>query len=352
MPDSEDLLCIDGSIGEGGGQILRTSLSLSLITGRSVRLSNIRVRRGNPGLRRQHLTAVRAAAAVGRASVEGAEIGSRDLVFRPRGVFPGEYALDVGTAGSTTLVLQTLLPPLALAARGSAVKVSGGTHNHGAPPFEYIARVFLPLVRRMGVCAEVSLLRHGFYPRGGGQISAVIRPASSLSPLDLPERGALRRVRAVALLAGLPRHIARRELEVVRRSLGWHDDELNIEEIDPACGPGNCLMLEIESEHVTELFTAFGRLGVPAETVAREAVAAAHEYLESDAAVGPYLADQLLLPVALAGTGRFSATTVSGHAETNMHVIRHFLDVEFDVAPHGRGVMISVHRGDGHRADH
>jgi RNA 3'-terminal phosphate cyclase (ATP) len=328
------MLTIDGSQGEGGGQVFRSSLALSLVSGVPFRIERIRAGRARPGLMRQHLTALEAAAAVGEASVEGAAVGSLEVVFRPTRVRPGAYRFAVGTAGSTGLVLQTVLLPLAMAGGPSALTLEGGTHNPSAPPFDFLAGAFLPLVRRMGARVEARLDRAGFYPVGGGRMTVDIGEARALTPLELPARGATRRRRARALISRLPRQIADRELAVVRARLGWADDELDVVPLDEGmAGPGNVLLLEIESEHVGEVFTGFGQVGIRAEAVAEHAVQEALRYLAADVPVGPHLADQLLLPLALAGAGRFRTLPLTPHATTNLEVIRQFLGLAFDVVP-------------------
>jgi len=339
---ADDVLAIDGSAGEGGGQILRSALSLSLVTGRPFRLYNIRARRQRPGLQAQHLAAVRAASAVGQAQVRGDAAGSREITFRPAAVTPADYAFDVGTAGSALLVLQTVLPPLLAASRPSSLLIEGGTHNPLAPPFEFIARTFLPLVERMGPRVQVKLDRHGFYPAGGGKIRVTIQPATALARLDLPERVEWRRRRAVALVANLPRHVAERELKVLKRGLGLALRDLRVEEAQ-ARSPGNVAFVELESGELTEVFASFGELGLPAETVAARLVESVGQFLEAGAPVGEHLADQLLLPMGLAGGGSFFTAPLSSHARTNIEVLKLFLPVEVCVAPtSGRNVRVEV----------
>jgi RNA 3'-terminal phosphate cyclase (ATP) len=328
-------LMIDGSQGEGGGQILRSSLALSLATGRPFRIERIRAGRDKPGLRRQHLTAVEAAAAVGRAAIEGAALGSMALAFTPGAAAGGDYRFAIGTAGSTSLVLQTVLPALLTASKPSVLVLEGGTHNQGAPPFDFLERTFLPLVSRMGPRISAVLDRPGFYPAGGGAMRVAIAPAERLARLDVDERGAIVRRRAVARVARLPEMIARRELETLRESLGWKREEMTCEVLESSWGPGNVVVLEIESERLTEVFSAFGRRGVAAEEVAREAAAEARRYLASAAPVGPHLADQLLVPMALAGGGCFRTVEPSEHTRTNIEVIKRFLPVEVRLAQEG-----------------
>src|SRR5437867_3586595 len=321
------MITIDGSEGEGGGQILRTSLALSLVTGQPFRMERIRARRQKPGLLRQHLTAVEAAKTVGCAEVKGAEMNSQTLEFRPGPVTPGNYRFAVGTAGSATLVLQTVLPSLLTASGRSTLTLEGGTHNPLAPPFDFLSRSFMPLIHRMGPTVELELRRPGFYPAGGGRFHARIEPVKRLSKIALTERGAILRRRARVWLSKLPAEIAERELTVVRDELRWREDECEVEVVPHPKGPGNALVLEIECEHVTAIFTGFGERGRPAEEVAREAVDAAKVWLNANVPVDEHLADQLLLPMALAGGGSFRTTKPSLHATTNAAIIRRFLPV-------------------------
>jgi RNA 3'-terminal phosphate cyclase (ATP) len=325
------MISIDGSFGEGGGQILRTALGLSLFTGQPFRIDKIRAGRRNPGLLRQHLTAVKAAAKIGQAEASGASIGSTQLTFTPGRGAHGDYHFAVGTAGSATLVLQTVLPALLISddqGQQSHLTLEGGTHNPFAPPFDFLAKAFLPLLVRMGARIETTLERYGFYPAGGGRFEIDITPAPQLEPIELNERGKILDRRATALVAHLPRHIAERELGVVHKKLSWPWDWLEAESIENSPGPGNIITLEIESENVTEVFTGFGERSVAAEAVADQAVVAARRYLASDVAVGEHLADQLLLPMALARGGSFTTVPPSRHTTTNIEIIRKFLDVE------------------------
>ncbi len=320
------MILIDGSEGEGGGQVLRTSLALSLITGQPFRIENIRANRSRPGVMRQHVTAVEAACAIGGTDCEELAIGASTLAFTPGKVIPGDHHFAVGTAGSTSLVLQTVLPPLMLAGAPSRVVLEGGTHNIHAPPFDFIARVFLPVLNRMGPAVSARLMRPGFYPAGGGRIEVEIDPCPALRPIQLLERGMLRRVEARALVAALPGDIAARELTAVGIVLGWPEETRRIELLPERVGPGNILMLEAEFEHVTEMTSGFGQLGVPAQHVGEKAAKRMAGYLASAAAVGPHLADQLLLPMAMAGSGIFSTVKPTQHTRTAATVITRFLD--------------------------
>lgn len=318
---------IDGSQGEGGGQILRTALTLSMCTGQPVSLVNIRAKRKQPGLMRQHLTAVLAAAEISGAQVVGARAGASLLTFAPGKVRAGNYRFDIGTAGSCTLVLQTILPALLTLDADSTVVLTGGTHNTMSPPFHFLERAFLPLLTRMGAQADITLNRFGFYPAGGGEIRVNIKGGCRLQPMHLTGRGAEVNKYAESFFAGLPAHIAQRELAVVKDKLGWPDECLFLREIDRNQGSGNVLLLTLENEHVTEVFTGFAERGVPAETVANRVVKAWQTYLASTAVAGEHLTDQLLLPMALAGGGSFTASAWSQHAATNAEVIQRFLPV-------------------------
>lgn len=319
------MMTIDGSHGEGGGQILRTSLALSLVTGRPFRIQNIRSGRKDPGLMRQHLTAVNAAAEIGEARVRGNSIGSRSFTFEPRTIRHGRFHFAIGSAGSCTLVLQTILPALIIAGGPSEIVLEGGTHNPFAPPYEFLVKAFLPLVNRMGPRVAAHLEKPGFFPAGGGSCRVSISPVQALAPLELMDRGAIRRRTACAAVSNLPLSIAHRELTVVARNLGWDPTRMQALTVTNAQGPGNVLTLEIESEALTEVFTGFGRRGIPAERVASRAAAQALDYLALEVPVGRYLADQLLVPMAMAGGGRFRTVPPSRHTLTNMDIIKHFM---------------------------
>jgi len=241
------LIRIDGTFGEGGGQILRTSLSLSLVTGKAFRIDQIRAGREKPGLLRQHLTAVLAAAEVSGAEVEGASLGSTSLTFSPGKVRAGEYRFAVGTAGSGTLVFQTVLPALMLASGPSRVAIEGGTHNQAAPPYDFLARTFVPLVERMGPKIQLQFERYGFYPAGGGRFCADIQPVTALVPRHVGARGEITSRRVIAVVANLPRHIAQREVETAAGMLTWAAETHVIQETRESAGPGNAIMVEIQS---------------------------------------------------------------------------------------------------------
>lgn len=338
------MLEIDGTFGEGGGQILRSALALSMVSGRPFCIRGIRGNRPKPGLRRQHLTAVRAAATICGAAVEGDRLDSRELTFVPGAVRPGAYRFSIGTAGSTALVLQTILPPLLCAEGESMVVLEGGTHNPGAPPFDFLEKAFIPLIARMGPRITLRLDRAGFYPVGGGQMTVHIQPATHLTPLHLLERGAIQRCRCTATVASLPLHIARREVRAVCEALRWPAEYCEVRELS-GCGIGNIVTIEVHCANVSEVFSAVGSRGVPAEAVAADAATQARRYLEAGVPVGEHLADQLLLPLALAGEGSFVTSALTPHATTNIEVIRRFLDVETAVSQRDqRQWMVQVRR--------
>lgn len=349
-----DLVHIDGSQGEGGGQIVRSSLALAMVTGRPVRLEKVRAGREKPGLMRQHLTSVRAAQQICGAYVTGDAIGSSTLTFEPGVVAPGEYHFAVGTAGSATLVLQTVLPPLLVADAPSRLVLEGGTHNPWAPPFDFLRTAFLSLVNRMGPTVTTYLERHGFYPAGGGRFVVEIQPASGsgprggdrgLSSFHLLERGECRGRQARVLLSNLPDHIAVREIQELERLASWNTGELFREQAI-AAGPGNIVILELRYDQVTEVFIGFGEHGVKAEAVAGRAIDAMREYLVADVPVGPYLADQLLLPLGLCAwqqgvpierrRGSFRTMALTDHSKTHINVLQSFLDIPIDVAIEGK----------------
>lgn len=325
-----DLVTIDGSEGEGGGQMLRTSLALSVVTGRPLRVHAIRAGRERPGLLRQHLACVRAAAAVGAAEVVGDALGSTEIAFHPRGLVPGAHRFVVGSAGSAILVLQTVLPALWCAPAPSTLVLEGGTHNPAAPPYDFLVKAFLPLLERMGPHVSARLERVGFYPAGGGRLTVEVRPSPGLAPLHLPERGALGARTARVLVANVPSHVAGREVRRLASRLPAEHWRVDVERLDDEAAAGNAILLEVVCAHATEVFSAFGARGIRAETVADTAVDAMRRWLAADVPVGPHLADQLLLPLALAGLGSFLTTAPTPHTVTNQAVIGRFLKVPIE----------------------
>ncbi|MBW4593183.1 MAG: RNA 3'-phosphate cyclase [Brasilonema angustatum HA4187-MV1] len=327
------MIHIDGSYGEGGGQILRTSLSLAAITGDSIQIENIRAGRSKPGLAAQHLTSVRAAAAICNAKVRGDALGSMTLEFIPgNSVQAGSYTFDVsearegGSAGAVTLVLQTILLPLVLATGDSQVTLKGGTHVSHSPSVNYIQQVYLPTLQRMGVQVEVKLNAWGWYPQGGGEVELLVSGGSKLGGINLVERGDLQQVRGLAVVTELPSHIPQR---IASRA----ENVLREAQLKPAVqplrakgvAPGAGLFLTAEYENSLAGFGALGRLGLPAEKVANMACEELLEFHQTGAPVDEHLGDQLLLPAALASTGsEYRVAKVSQHLTTNAWVIEKF----------------------------
>jgi len=364
---SNSPLTIDGSHGEGGGQILRSALTLSALLGRPICLEKIRARRRRPGLRPQHLTAVRAVARICDAQLEGDALDSRTLTFSPRRPpQAGHYHFDVldaakgGSAGAVSLILQAVLLPLTMAEGDSTITLEGGTHVAWSPPIHYLQAVYLPTLARLGVRASVELEQWGWYPQGGGRVTCHVEglgapatslrqgpwsfgpgtkgtkgsgQACSLSPLCLTERGGLRRITGFSATSNLPAHIGRRQRDRAVKLLRSRGFVPQIEIVDaPSPGPGTCVFLLAEFKGAVAGFTAYGRLRKPAEKVAEEAARAFLAYQRSGGAVDRYLADQLILPLALAaGESHFTAGKVTNHLRTNAWLVGQFLPVRVEI---------------------
>lgn len=352
-------LVLDGSHGEGGGQILRTALSLSAITGRPVRIENIRASRRNPGLAAQHLTAIRASAAICGADVGHGELGSKVLEFDPgKPPAAGNYRFDVaearegGSAGAATLVLQTVALPLALARGASSVSVQGGTHVPWSPSFDYLRDVWLETLRGMGIDCGARLDAWGFYPIGGGGITMEISGGGNgetkpVRPLTLTERGALLSVEGRGVAANLPAHIAQRMADRARALLEPLGVPVTISpERVRAASPGAGLFLTARYARAVAGFGAFGRLGKPAEIVAEEAVARLLEHHRGGAAFERHLGDQMLLPLSLArGRSEFTCEAATKHIQSNAWVIEQFGLAKIDISYEGggsRGIRVAV----------
>jgi RNA 3'-terminal phosphate cyclase (ATP) len=329
------VITVDGSMGEGGGQIIRSSLALALVTGQPVTLKNIRARRKKPGLMRQHLTALRAAGEIGEAAIVGDAINSTVVEFRPSKIKNGEFNFSIGTAGSTMLVLQTVLPALMVADGPSKVTLSGGTHNPMAPTFDFLEKAYCPLVSEMGPTISLELIRPGFYPAGGGEVVVHVQPVPQLKRFSLLERGIFvgRTVRGI--VSKLPAHIAQRECDTITGKTGWEKTTTSIEEVDRPIGPGNALIVENRYENVTEVFSGIGEKDKPAEVVAKNTYKHIKRYEARDVPVGEFLADQLLLPLGIGasqktGGGEFRTLSLSRHSTTHIDVLKMFLDIEIE----------------------
>ncbi len=318
---------IDGSQGEGGGQILRTALALSMITGQAFELTNIRAGRKKPGLMRQHLVCVQASQHISQAYVEGAELHSQRLYFAPQHVQNGKYQFQIGSAGSTTLVLQTLLPALLLQNEASELAISGGTHNPLAPTADFIEHCFLPALEKLGIEVEFKLNKAGFFPIGAGEIQIKIQPWQHRNKLNLLDRGTLQSTEAFAAVLNLSEEaqIAQRELATLNKRLKLDTQQqfhLN------GISQGNTAYVKVEHQHHVQLFTALGEMRKSAEQIANHLAEQVKQYMESNAAVDEYLADQLLLPLALGQGGEFTAQCISEHTRTQAVMIEKFIDCE------------------------
>ena len=317
---------IDGANGEGGGQILRSALTLSLMMDRDFRIKNIRARRSKPGLRPQHLASVKAAASVGQAQVEGTRLGSPEIEFRPSSIHPGSYRFEIPTAGSTSLVLQTIFLPLSAADSPSEIEIIGGTHVPWSPCFHYLDSNWLPAMRLQGFRADLEIALAGFYPQGGGRIRAFIQPSRSITPLQRLHRGDLLRVRGLSSVSNLPQGIAQRQQN---RALGILADlgcplEIETQSL-PSPGKGTFLLLHAVFESGQACYFGLGARGKPAERVADEAVDALQAFLHGEGVVDEYLADQILLPLAFAGgDSEFCTSKITQHLLTNAEVIQVF----------------------------
>ncbi|HQS81905.1 MAG TPA: RNA 3'-terminal phosphate cyclase [Thiobacillus sp.] len=320
---------IDASFGEGGGQILRSALALSVISRQAIRLTLIRARRPQPGMKPQHLKAVEAAAQISAAQVEGASPGSQTLRFEPTGLQGGKYAFDIGTAGAVSLLLQTVYLPLCFADGPSWLTLVGGTHVPWSPCYHYLQWQWLPWLAAAGYHVECSLERAGFYPRGGGLLHANIVPSRHLAPLRITERGRLLRIRGLSGVGRLDRSIAERQRN---QAIGRLSDlavplEIEVAEV-PAASPGTFIVLQAEFEGGRCCAFALGARHKPAEKVADEAALELRADIHAGGAIDAWLADQLLLPLAFVpGESTLSVCRISRHLRTNAELLRYFLPV-------------------------
>jgi RNA 3'-terminal phosphate cyclase (ATP) len=328
--DDMETVFIDGSTGEGGGQILRTSLALSCITGKSLHIENIRAARRNPGLAKQHLSSVMAACQICNGKCKGAEQGSKVLDFQPGPVRSGDFYFDIGSAGSATLVIQTILPALFLADKPSAITVTGGTHNPLAPPFDFLCETFLPAIAAAGFKGNCKLIKHGFFPAGGGKVTFGIKPRLKHPHriINICEQSRDFQIQARIYTAKLPEHIAQRQQKLLLQSKLKIQNIQHIEVTD-SDGPGNCAMILLCGSEHTTVFTAFGRRGKPSRDVISEVANLAEDFLASNAAIDRFLADQLLIYMAILKAGCYTTNELSNHLLTNMEIIKKFLDVNF-----------------------
>ena len=339
------MIRIDGALGEGGGQILRTSLALSTITGQSCEIINIRARRPKPGLRPQHRQCVLAAARIAGGDVSGADIGSQTIVFRPRALQSGLHHFDIGTAGSTALLLHGIYLPMALSHAHNALVLNGGTHVPFAPSYHYLEMQWLPWMRRIGLNLRLKLKRAGYYPRGGGRVEANLDPVTSLNPLNAVARGALRHCAVVAGVTGLPLSIAERMVRRAERRLTALDiaAEGRVEDV-PGVDKGAFLLIHAEYEAGGACYCSLGAKGKPAEKVADATARAFTEFHRSEGVIDEYLGDQIMLPLAATpGESRYRVPFITEHMRTNAVVIEQFLDAQIhfqEDSPHSGLVVI------------
>lgn len=332
---------IDGSFGEGGGQVLRTSLTLAAITGKRLHIENIRANRPKPGLGKQHLGCVEAAKEICQAKCAGTKLGSTTLDFEPGEVRAGEYRFDIGSAGSASLVIQTILPILFCAdpsaslraGKQSTVTVTGGTHNPWAPPYDFLEESFLPAIGNAGFHAGCRLLKYGFYPAGGGEIVFEIQPGEpqKRKAIELSDSIIAPKIFARIYTSRLPVQIAQKQSKLLLCS-GLNFEKIEHKNVTESVGAGNCVVLRLVGQNRTMVFTGFGSKGKPSEKVINEVVTEARNFLNSGAAIDHYLADQLLIYMAIQKTGQFLTDELSNHLKTNIEVIKKFLPVDFAVA--------------------
>jgi RNA 3'-phosphate cyclase len=340
------MIQIDGSQGEGGGQVLRSALALSILTGERFRIDRIRAKRSKPGLRPQHLAAVKAAAKISQAAVEGAESGSGTLFFEPGRVRAGKYHLDIGTAGSTSLVLQTVFVPLSLAKGSSTVTLTGGTHVPYSPCYHFLEMHWLPFLISSGYSASIEMEQAGYYPEGGGKVRAVIRQAKNIAPLQLVDRGKLLSIQGVSAVSNLDSAIAKRQKLQALRRLEPVFSDVKIKDMSlPSPGKGTFILLLAQFENSRGCFFSLGQIGKRAERVADEAVEALEDFLESDGTVDPYLADQLLLPLVFAsGESQVKTSRVTKHLLTNAAIIEQFTNARILIhGTEGEPAVIEIH---------
>lgn len=340
----ENWIVINGEEGEGGGQVLRTSLTLSTITGKPFKLEKIRGKRKNPGLQKQHLACVQGSAEISQAKVEGDRLQSSTLTYEPQVIRSGNYSYDLKGAGSTMLVAQTIIPILIFAKEKSILTVVGGTHNDMAPPFDFVVKTLLPWTKRMGIDIHLELERYGFYPRGGGKIVATVHPMREEGKtLDLLDRGQLIHLQATVLVAKQPEELVKKEVKELSRQFDIPEESIHIKKLPDAYGPGNVLFVEALYEKGSQLFTSFCPQGKEPKQWVGDMYKEYVHIKETPALVEEYLCDQLLLYLALKQGGRFLTTEpLSLHSTTNMEIIEKFLPVQFKTTTQARGTLVEV----------
>ncbi len=328
------MLEIDGNFGEAGGQILRTALSLSCVLKKSFRMFNIRKGRKKPGLMPQHLTCVHALALISGASARGDAIGSTELLFEPGERKPGDYFFDIGTAGSTSLLLQAILPPLIFAKEGSRITLTGGTHVPFSPPYQFISDIFAPMLSRLGIRVQTSIVNYGFYPKGGGKITAEVTPCGKLNALSFIDRGEIKEVSGISAVSSLPMSIADRQRKAALQIIDKSGLKAEIETLEvTSYSPGTFVFLESKTKDCIAGFSSLGERGKKAETVGEEAARELLDYFSSHACLDLHLTDQIVLYLALAnGRSVFTTASITDHLLTNLWVIEKFLGIKYSIA--------------------
>ncbi len=325
---------IDGSHGEGGGQIIRMAVALSAVTGKDVKLFNIRAGRKKPGLAAQHMTGIRSVGEMCGAKVEGLHIGSQTVEFHPRELKGGKFHFDIGTAGSITLVFQACFIPALHAPTKSVLSVTGGTDVRWSPPIDYFRNVFLPMLKKMGVFAKVEKVRRGYYPKGGGKVVLHIEPRDRLVPLNLEKVEQPLRISGISHASNLPSHIPERMAESAKKELvrlGRPDIELRTYGDEDAFGQGGAIVVWAKNEDIVLGGDSTAERGVRAEKVGETAAKELSKEIRSGAALDVHLSDQIIPYMAMAdGESSFLVRKITNHTETNMWLVRHFFDVDFE----------------------
>ncbi|MEW6003201.1 MAG: RNA 3'-terminal phosphate cyclase [Nitrospirota bacterium] len=340
---------LDGSFGEGGGQVLRTALGLSCLLNKSFHIFNIRKKRKKPGLMPQHLMGIRASKLISGANVSGDSEGSQELFFEPVEVKSGDYFFDIGTAGSTSLLLQAILPPLVFAKGRSFITLKGGTHVPFSPPFHYISEVFIPTLEKIGIMLETRIENYGFYPRGGGKISVDVNPSGGVIGINFLERGGIKRIKGTSGVGNLPLHIAERQRDAALRILATEELFAEIETLSvPASGHGTFIFLKIEADDCIAGFSSLGERGKRAELVGEEAARNFLNYYLSSACLDQHMADQIVLYLAVAeGESSFTTSQITSHLLTNLWAIGKFTDIKYEMKGDvGSQGMVTIRKHD------
>ncbi|MCD6108227.1 MAG: RNA 3'-terminal phosphate cyclase [Thermoplasmata archaeon] len=330
------MIKIDGSYGEGGGQIVRTAVALSAVTGKPVEIVNIRANRPNPGLRAQHLTTIKCIQEISNADVKGLSVGSKQVTFIPNKIEGDDYKFDIGTAGSITLVFQAALLATFQSDKPFSLRLKGGTDVKWSPSWDYFSQVFLRLVRKMGINVSAELVRRGYYPEGDGEAILRVNPSNDIIPFDVTSRQSFEKVEGIIHISKLPEHISKRMKHAAKKIFVKYGikDNVKIEKVENAVCEGVGITLWSQSEETILGNTILGEKGLPAENIGETAARNIVNEITSGATLDTYAADQLLPYMALAkerGESVFLVRNLSNHAKTNMWLIKHFLDVEFEI---------------------